>query len=178
MVVFQRLAAKDWRRLRDVRLIALQESPECFLSTHKKELEYREKRWQAEFNRGEWTIGSIDGADVCLLGVTREEQTPQDERYLEYMWVDPRQRGAGIAFRLVTHELIRLYEAHVRLVRLWVLNGNNPAVSLYKSLSFDFNGMDQPLKDRPWRKEEQMDLLLTQELLGEACRRQHPVTAS
>ena len=171
MVVFQRLAKEDWRRLRDIRLIALRESPDNFLSTHTKERKFSAERWQAEFDRGAWTIGSIDGEDVCLLGATREAQTPGGERYLEYMWVHPGYRRQGIAGQLVRQELNQLREDGCKLVRLWVLDGNDPAVSLYKTLNFKFNHFRQALEAKPERFEEQMDLELIQENLGNAGQR-------
>lgn len=169
---FQRLAKEDWRRLRDIRLIALRESPDTFLSTYNKERKFSGGRWRAEFDRGVWTIGSIDGRGVCLLGATAEADTPPSARWLEYMWVDPDYRGQGIASRLVCHALDHLYETGVREVRLWVLDGNNRAASLYKNLGFEFNGKREPLKAKPGRSEEQMDLVLTQQVLHEA--RQFP----
>lgn len=180
MVVFRQLANEDWRRLRDIRLNALRESPDYFLSEYSKEQEFSAERWRAEFSRGEWTIGSIDGQDVCLLGVTREEHTPPSECWLEYMWVDPAYRSRGIAFILVAHALNRLFQNGVKLIRLWVLDGNNRAVSLYKSLRFEFNGTEEPLDDfgKPGRREQQMDLALTQEILDEARRRPVPALAA
>lgn len=52
-------------------------------------------------------------------------------------------------------------------MRLWVLDGNDPAVNLYRSLNFRFNMLRQPLQDKPGRIEEHMDLELTQEILDE-----------
>jgi len=68
---------------------------------------------------------------------------------------------------LVGQELSQLHQAGFKLVRLWVLDGNDPAVNLYRSLNFRFNMLRQPLQDKPGRIEEHMDLELTQEILDE-----------
>ena len=175
MVDFQQLADTEWLRLKLIRLKALLDSPDFFLSTYGKEREYDDKKWQSEFSRGEWTVGSVDGNDVCLLGVTEAGIAPNNH-CLEYMWVDPGYRHQGIGFELVIGAMERLYRSGISLVHLWVLDGNNRAVSVYKSLRFEFNGREQPLDayDRPGRTEQQMDLVLTQEILDEA--RQHRVS--
>jgi GNAT superfamily N-acetyltransferase len=179
MEAFQRLADEnEWRRLRDIRLIALQESPDFFLSTYEKELGFAEQRWRAEFVRGVWTIGCIDGHDVCLLGTTREEDTPPNECWLEYMWVHAGYRRQGIAGQLVRQELNRLRADGFKLARLWVLDGNDPATDLYKSLNFRFNGTSQALQAKPGRFEIQMELELIQENLGSPRERRLTAFAS
>ncbi|HET7014226.1 MAG TPA: GNAT family N-acetyltransferase [Streptosporangiaceae bacterium] len=139
------------------------------MSTYKKEREYDDKRWQSEFSRGEWTVGSVDGQDVCLLGVTEAGIAPNNH-CLEYMWVDPEYRHQGIGFELVIGAMERLYRSGIQLVHLWILDGNNRAAELYKRLRFEFNTVEQLLDNygRPGRKELQMDLVLTQEILDEA----------
>ncbi len=174
MVDFQQLADTEWLRLKAIRLTALAESPDFFLSTFTNERQYDDKKWQSEFDRGEWTIGSIDGKDVCLLGVTKSGPDP-DNRCLEYMWVDPRYRNHRLAFELVFGAIERLYQAGFERVHLWVLDGNVPATNLYKSLHFEYSNVKQWLEDRPTRYEERMQLKLTKEILDEA--RQRSLTA-
>jgi len=178
MVDFQQLADTEWLRLKIIRLKALRESPDFFLSTYEKERAYDDKKWQSEFGRGEWTVGSIDGRDVCLLGVT-EAGIPPNNHCLEYMWVAPGYRRQGIGFELVIGAMERLFRSGTSLVHLWVLDGNNGAVSVYKSLRFEFNGVEQRLDNygKPGRTEQQMDLVLTQEILDEARQHSYPAAA-
>src|SRR5260370_20474271 len=118
------LGRDDWVRLRNIRLWALKDSPDSFLSTYDKELSYSEDHWRAEFDRGDWHVGTGNGEDIGLLGVTREPHTPADECYLEYLWVAPGSRRSGLAFRMVTTILDVLRDSGIRISYLWVLTAD------------------------------------------------------
>ena len=163
------LVQDEWLTLRDIRLFALRESPEAFLSTYGRERTYGDARWQEEFGRGDWWVGYQGAEAVSLLGVTREPHTPAHECYLEYLWVAPRHRRSGIALSMLNAILGHLRSAGVRTVFLWVLDGNEAARSLYKRLGFVSSNHRQPLPGRPGRSEERMQLEL-----GDAGPRQPP----
>jgi ribosomal protein S18 acetylase RimI-like enzyme len=152
------LFPEQWPALRDIRLTALSESPDSFLSTFEREMSYQEEQWRAEFVRGDWSIGVRNQEAVTLLGATREADTPQEQCFLEYMWVAPRFRRSGFALHTLRVVLARLRTSGVRTVLLWVLNGNKPAEELYKSVGFESANVSQPLPDAPERTEELMRL--------------------
>jgi RimJ/RimL family protein N-acetyltransferase len=156
------LAPEDWRILHKIRLLALRESPRTFLSRYEDEEEYDEASWRAEFVRGDWYVGIVDGqsADepISLVGITRESRTPAHHRFLEYLWVAPEFRGHGIAFDMIILVLDRLKRSGVRTVFLWVLDGNDTARRLYKRLGFISCNHRQPLEGQPGRSEELMKL--------------------
>jgi len=154
------LGPEEWPVLRDIRLRALRESPESFLSSYEREVSFGSERWRAEFARGEWSIGFIDTAPVGLLGTTRELDTPADQCYLEYMWVAPEFRRSGLAHSLLEVVLGRVRNNGVNTVFLWVLDGNTPAEQLYKSIGFVSTSQRQPLEADPARFEELMLLHL------------------
>lgn len=153
-----------WRTLRKIRLSALRESPDAFLSSYKKESEYDEPRWRTEFARGDWYVGiaRVGSADeqVGISGITREDDTPADQCFLEYVWVAPEFRRQGIAFNMISEVLDRLKLSGVRTVFLWVLDGNDAAMRLYELLGFVRCNHRQPLKELPGRSEELMQLHL------------------
>src|SRR3974390_128994 len=80
MLDIKLLTPDDWHKLRKVRLSALSESPQVFLSTYEQEEEYDESKWRGEFIRGDWYIGiaRVESADepVSIAGITREPGTP------------------------------------------------------------------------------------------------------
>lgn len=152
------LTSEDWLRLKEVRLFALQDSPDSFLSSYEREKDYSRDRWLAEFERGDWHVGTIGQRIVSFLGVTREPNMPSEECYLEYLWVSQDRRRIGIASHIVTVALERLGESGVTTAFLWVLNGNDAAVRLYLKLGFSSTGLRQPLAERPGRYEEQLRL--------------------
>jgi ribosomal protein S18 acetylase RimI-like enzyme len=150
------LTPDEWLVLRNIRLAALRESPHTFLSTHEQENSYGEEKWRSEFKRGIWNIGIVEDRPVSLLGVTRDVNMPDHECYLEYLWVSPECRRSGVALSMLTIVLDRLKSSGVRTAFLWVLDGNEAAVRLYKRVGFVSSNQRQPLAARPGRSEERM----------------------
>jgi ribosomal protein S18 acetylase RimI-like enzyme len=61
---------------------------------------------------------------------------------------------------MLTVVLGRLRESGVRTAYLWVLDGNDAAVRLYKRVGFISSDQRQPLAERPGRTEELMQFNL------------------
>src|ERR1700722_9741802 len=81
------LTPAKWTALRDIRLEALRESPQAFLSTHEKEAAWDEDQWLAEFDRGGGSIASLPEGAAALRGAPRPADMPWHECFLEYIWV-------------------------------------------------------------------------------------------
>ncbi len=156
------LTSDEWVELRNMRLAALRDSPEAFLSTYQQEIDYDADRWRAEFVRGNWYIGIRASRPVSLLGVTHEPGMPI-ECYLEYLWVPPERRRSGIAHWMLIAILARLRAAAVRTASVWVLDGNEAARHLYERIGFVSSNHRQPLAARPGRSEEKLILTLGRE---------------
>jgi ribosomal protein S18 acetylase RimI-like enzyme len=148
------LTPANWTLLRDMRLAALRESPQAFLSTHEREVSWEQDQWLAEFGRGDWSIGFIAEQAVSLLGATRMPSTPCYECYLEYIWVTPAHRGSGLAYDMLALTFGRLRAIGVRTAFLYVLDGNDAAMRLYKRAGFTSANEPEPLVDYPGRSEE------------------------
>jgi ribosomal protein S18 acetylase RimI-like enzyme len=157
----RRLGPEEWHLLRLARLTALKDSPDAFLATHAREMTYGRERWVAEFDRGDWFIGELGEKPVCMVGVTHEPSTPPDECYLEYVWVAPGHRRSRGAYTMLTELLEGLKKSGIRTVFLWVLEGNEAALWLYKRLNFQSANTRQPLPDDP-RYEEKLRLELAE----------------
>ena len=156
-----RIVPREFEKLKRLRLRALKDSPDCFLSVHATEFDYAVQRWRAEFQRGDWYAGATGHEDVCLMGVTREPGTPEAECYIEYMWVARKFRRRGIGEHMLREVLGVLRDSGVKAVYLWVLDGNVAAAELYRKVGFGFTGVVQPLAERPGRSEQQMMLPLS-----------------
>jgi ribosomal protein S18 acetylase RimI-like enzyme len=137
-----------------MRLAALGESPQAFLSTHAREVSWGKDQWLAEYDRGDWSVGFIADKAVSLLGATRTPSTPRYECYLEYMWVTPGRRGSGLAYDMLTFTFGRLRAEGVRTAFLYVLDGNDAAMRLYKRAGFTSTSEPVPLAGYPGRSEE------------------------
>ena len=101
------------------------------------------------------------GQAVGLVGATREPDMPPHECHLEFLWIAPGSRRTGVATMLLRTVLDRLRDAGVRTVWLWILNGNDPALSLYQQFGFQSTNEVQALPDDPVRTEERMKLRLS-----------------
>jgi ribosomal protein S18 acetylase RimI-like enzyme len=157
----KRLARHEWLELRDIRLSALRDSPRAFLSTYEQEKDYVEAQWRAELIRGDWYITVLDGKPISLLGATREPDMLPHERFIEYLWVSRTCRRSGIARSMVTAVVGRLQASGVRTVYLWVLDGNEIALNLYKNIGFVSTNHRQDLPEHPALGEEKMRLDLS-----------------
>lgn len=156
------LACDDWHKLRDLRLAALQDSPNAFLANYEQEAAYPNDWWQQELDRGRWHIGMIrhwpnnlpQSKEVSLLGVTREPGMSLHECYIEYLWVDPQMRRLGVGLTFIRLILDQLMAEGVRTVLLWVLDGNDAAMRLYLRAGFVIAGPPRPLTLLPGRTEQ------------------------
>jgi ribosomal protein S18 acetylase RimI-like enzyme len=155
------LTQDEWPVLRDIRLAALEDSPQEFLSSFAHEAAYDEGRWRREFVRGKWVVVVASGQVIGLLGATRESAMPSHECYLEYLWVWPGARRSGVASMLLRTVLDQLRDSGVRTVWLWILDGNDSAMLLYQGFGFQSTHERQCLPDDPVRSEERMRLRLS-----------------
>jgi ribosomal protein S18 acetylase RimI-like enzyme len=156
MPVIRQLTPDQWPDLRRIRLRALADSPQMFLSSYEQEVNYTSAKWENEFKRGDWYAGYLDGKPICMTGVTKDPEMRPSECYIEYMWVSPEFRRSGIARSLLGEVLSNLRDAGYSSVFLWVLNGNDVAAHLYERMGFAWTGLRQPLANRPGRFEHQM----------------------
>jgi ribosomal protein S18 acetylase RimI-like enzyme len=154
------LTENEWPRLQHIRLAALRDDPSAFLSNHEREAAYDEQRWRQEFSRGEWNIMLAADREIGLLGVTREKKMPTQECYLEYLWIAPDFRLAGVGSMLLRAVLEHLRDSGVQTVWLYILNGNHGAMNFYQRFGFQSTNERQLLPDHPAGSEERMKLHL------------------
>jgi ribosomal protein S18 acetylase RimI-like enzyme len=154
----RRLDPDEWSLLRLARLTALKDSPDAFLATYERESSFSPERWAAEFARGEWYVHAPGGKLVCMTGVTQEYGAPPDERHVEYVWVAPEYRRSRVAYDMLSGIIGTLKESGIRTVLLWVLDGNEAALWLYKRLNFQSANHRQALPDDSGRYEEKLKL--------------------
>ena len=147
----RRIRADEWAELRALRLRALAGAPDAFGSTlaeARERLDSRWQQWAASGAAGEADVLFVADRDGHLRGLAggRTEDLPPDEIELVSMWVDPALRGTGTALRLVEAVLGWARERGVARVRLWVTEGNTPAVRLYARAGFAPTDETAPLR--------------------------------
>lgn len=154
----RRLRADEGARLRAIRLRALANAPAAFGDTLAAATTRPEDDWRtratnaAAGGRYALFVAEEQGHWFGLAGGLFEDETP-DEAELVSMWVDPAARGRGLGRRLVevVTDWARAHGA-VRM-RLWVTEGNAPAVALYERFGFSFTGEAGPLPSNPALRE-------------------------
>jgi RimJ/RimL family protein N-acetyltransferase len=139
----RQLTPADAALYRNIRLQGLKESPEAFGSTFDAEFT-KPLAWFFDRLSSSVVFGAI--GDAKLLGtagfVVRREEKETHKGLLWGMYVRPETRGAGIARRLV--EAVIVYaRAHVELIQLSVVEGNEQARRLYARLGFVEYGMEK-----------------------------------
>ena len=85
---------------------------------------------------------------------------PEQECYLEYLWVAPEFRRLGVGSLLLRTVLDRLRKSGVHTVWLYILNGNHAAMRFYQKFGFQSTNERELLPDHPAGSEERMKLRL------------------
>jgi ribosomal protein S18 acetylase RimI-like enzyme len=140
----------EWRRVRDLRLRALADSPDAFGSTFERERAHAEREWLR------WISGWESGANRLVVALDGEawigmavgSRTGDDDRaHLYAMWVDPRSRRAGVGRRLVEAVLAWASAEGATEIELGVTAINHAAVDFYEGLGFADTGERHALRE-------------------------------
>jgi ribosomal protein S18 acetylase RimI-like enzyme len=140
----------EWRRVRDLRLRALADSPNAFGSTFERERSHTEIEWV------QWISGWEDSVNRMVVAVAGDEwvgmavgsRTGDEERaHLYAMWVEPRSRRAGVGRRLVEAVLEWARAEGATEIELGATAINRTAVEFYERLGFTDTRQRHPLRD-------------------------------
>jgi len=147
----RRWSADDWAACRDLRLAALADAPLAFASTLQREQEFTEAQWRAGLGRRAQFAAYLAERPVGgAAGVRWDDPATAD---LVAMWVRPQARGKGVADLLVRAVVDWADGQGHAKVRLWVSEGNEPAVRLYLRHGFARTGEVQPHPNEPASRE-------------------------
>lgn len=150
-LVIRPFLADEWPRYRDLRLHALEESPDAFGSTFALECVRTDDEWADRLTRAATSPGDLplvaecDGEPAGLAWVRIEEATPE-LAHLYQMWVSPahRRRGVGRALLDTAAAWARAMGAHE--LELDVTCTNEGALRLYEGGGFVLYGESRPLR--------------------------------
>jgi ribosomal protein S18 acetylase RimI-like enzyme len=148
------LAEDDWDTYRQMRLAALKESPQAFVSTYDEELTYDEDFWRLRMRRStrllavrdEDNVGVVSLGDAQPINDDSDLQVSQRVAELFGMWVDPQARGTGVAWRLVDAAAAEAREQQRTHLMLWVVVDNGRAVAFYSSYGFRPSDSRRPVR--------------------------------
>jgi RimJ/RimL family protein N-acetyltransferase len=167
MVSVRLAQADDWQRYREVRLLALTESPDAFGSTLERELAFDEATWRSRVGSGACFL-AIDPAEAAdsagaVVGTASgyaDRQGPAHERLLVGMWIAASHRGQGIAADLIAAVVAWARVEGATVVRLEVAEFNRAAQRAYRRAGFEFAGQRTPMPRDPRIVEQAMTLRL------------------
>ncbi|WP_329482340.1 GNAT family N-acetyltransferase [Kribbella sp. NBC_01510] len=136
MIELQDIGPDDWKLWRELRLAALTEAPYAFGSQLADWADAPEDRWRERLSvPGAYQlIASLDGTPVGMAGGLLAEEPEAAE--LVSMWIAPAGRGQGVGDALMTAIEDWARDAGARVLKLSVVDGNDPAHNLYLRSGF------------------------------------------
>ncbi|MFJ9849197.1 GNAT family N-acetyltransferase [Streptomyces sp. NPDC101150] len=139
MVRLRVLTIDDWPLWQDVRLAALAEAPHSFKSRLEDWHCGGEERWRARLAMpgAHNIVAFLRGQAVGMAGGLPVDR---DACELRSVWVSPEARGCGVGDLLVTVIEAWARRSGATTLRLAVIPGNGPAMTLYQRHGFDFSG--------------------------------------
>ena len=145
MIEIRTARPDDWELVRDVRLRALTDAPDCFGARLAEARELPEQVWRERLEGPSTTLVAIeDGRGVAMGGLFL---TPDPTGAMVWgMWTDPAHRGRGVG-RDLLDALLDAAAGTGRTAYLHVTEGNDAARRLYVARGFAPTGVWEPLRD-------------------------------
>ncbi len=140
----RRLATHEWERLRAIRLRAMADAPEAFLSTLAREEARTPEGWRSWLEPADEVACFVEETDGELIGLAAT-LLEGDAAQLLSMWVDPAHRRAGVGGRLVEAVVAWARDRGASRVELEVNETLSPAVALYERSGFAPTGARRPI---------------------------------
>ena len=136
MIELKSVGPDDWKLWRELRLAALAEAPYAFGSQLVDWADAPEERWRERLSvpSAYQVIASLDGTPVGMAGGFRADEPGVAE--LVSMWIAPAGRGQGVGDALMTAIEDWARAAGARVLKLSVVDGNDPAHNLYLRSGF------------------------------------------
>ena len=145
-ITVRALGEEDWQEFRDIRLMALRDSPEAFVATVAQETSLDEQAWRDRMRRARRLIAELNRTPMGVVSLGRGGPEHSRTGELFGLWVAPEGRGAGVAWKLVEAGAAQaLAEGHKNL-GYWVGTNNGPAVAFASSFGFRPTGTRRPMR--------------------------------
>lgn len=141
----------EWRVYRNLRLRALEDSPDAFGMTFAEEKDREDTEWSNRLASGadtRWNFPVVAEFAREAIGLAwgRIEPSNPEVAHLYQMWVDPRFRRLGAGQMLLQAVIGWAKDANVRYLVLGVTCGDSAARRLYSRAGFKPVGEPEPLR--------------------------------
>ena len=167
----RRLARHEWRAYRELRLRALADSPDAFVTTLAEARAREDGDWSQQVSAAADSpsqIALVAELDSGLVGLawSRIDDSDRERAHLYQMWVAPEVRGLGVGRMLLDGAVHWAAGEGVRLLVLSVTYGASAAERLYERAGFEPSGAREPLRAGSDLQVQPMQLALGGEEAG------------
>jgi ribosomal protein S18 acetylase RimI-like enzyme len=161
----RRIAASEWRRYRELRLEALQDSPLAFVEQYRESLAQPDQFWQdrvetaAAGSTASMFVAVCAGRFVAKASCFVEpDVTEHVSAHIVGVYVTPQSRGDGVADALMSAVIGWAQdEAHADRIRLFVMQTNDRAARFYRRIGFVPTGATISYPPDPTYTENEME---------------------
>jgi len=140
------LGEEDWQQYRQVRLMALKDSPGAFVAGWAEEEALGEQDWRARMRRSRRLVAERDGSPLGVVSLGEGEAEFAHTAELFGLWVAPDARGTGVAWRLVEAGAAQAQQAGRSHLSYWVGTDNGRAVAFASSFGFRPTSTRRPMR--------------------------------
>jgi ribosomal protein S18 acetylase RimI-like enzyme len=145
-ITVRALGEEDWQQFRDVRLMALQDSPDAFVATADQEAALEEQTWRDRMRRARRLVAERDGTPMGVVSLGQGDPEHSVTGELFGLWVAPQGRGGRVAWKLVAAGAAQALADGHKSLGYWVGTHNGPAVAFASSFGFRPTGTRRPMK--------------------------------
>jgi RimJ/RimL family protein N-acetyltransferase len=145
----RQLTGSDAEKYWDLRLEALKQAPEAFLTSYEDAVKRENPIAQVVSNlttEGNYTFGAFEGDELIGVVTLLQEKAEkiQHRANIFAMYVTPKKQGAGVGSALLTEAInkARSIEA-IEKINLSVVASNESAKKLYSKLGFKVFGIEE-----------------------------------
>lgn len=159
-ITVRALAEDEWETYRDLRLEALQESPDAFVADHESEAAEPETFWRERMSRSDRLVAQADGAHVGVVSLGAAESGSDNAGQLFGLWVRPDWRGRSIAAHLVRQSAKIAEKKGLGQLFYWVGSDNGRAVAFASSFGFRPTDERRPMRVAKDDGQEEQEIAL------------------
>ena len=146
---FEIRAFENWQELRQIRLRALEDSPEWFAAKFEVESAKSPEEWKTEFEAAQWRLITKANENAGMMAVSKAEPLRDADCWLFGCWIAPKFRGQRL-MDLIIDELDQICRKEGWAKQgLGVWPNNERAIRAYKRYGFYEGGEPRPSRSRP-----------------------------
>ena len=154
------LQVGDESRLRTIRLQALSDAPDAFLTTLEEASQWTHSAWTSQLQGLHTLVVVQDGLDVGMVRGYVDWKTNPLAAWVISMWVAPHARRQGVGVLLISSLVEWARQESVAQLHLEVGVHNTAAQALYKRLGFVDTGRSRG-QLQPRENIEELELVLS-----------------